>query len=904
VEHEEHAMHDWVSLVRARVAALGGPADTVLIEEFAAHLEQEYDQARADGHDDEAAYRRAEALLEASHPLVDALHASQPRSARRLSEWSRQEPLPPDTRGGLLSRLGFARDARYAARVLLRAPAFSAVAILTFAVGIGVNAAVFSVVNAVLLQPLPYPDADRITLVWLDNRRQGISEDITSYPNYRHWREGNTAYQHLAAFTSQSFTLTGPDEPERLIGAAVTSNFFDVMGLQPTLGRVFTEANEGEGQDAVVVLSHGLWQRRFGGTPDAIGRTLTLGGRPHEVVGVMPQDMTWPEQAELWKPLAPDQQLREARGSFWLPVIGRLKPGVSVEQAQAEMSALSAQLEQSYESMRGFGANVVTLQRQLVGDVAQGLLVLLVSVGFVLLIACANLANLMFGRTAARQKEFAVRSALGAGRAVLVRQIVTETLVLAVLGALVGVLLAYWATGFFVALGGDSIPRAQTIGIDGRVLGFALMLATLAAILSGVIPAWHASRAASAEHLREGVRQGAGTASHHTRSVLVGAEVALAFVLLTGAGLLIQTLWNMQTKDRGFAPERIATMRISAPATMYSRADDVRAFYGQLLERVRAIPGVESAATGTAVLQPLVTNAMIFAIEGRPLPPPEERIEYPFEVVSPGYFETLGVSLVQGRTFTDHDREGAPEVVVVNETLARTVWPDQDPLGRRLRAGGDDAPWLTVVGVIRDMHRTEVTRAVRPEVYLSTLQSTPRTQMLLVKTTGKASAIVPEVRREVRAINPQLPLFAVSTLDDALAESHSQPIFQATLLAGFAGIALLLAAIGIYGVTSHAVSQRTQEMGIRMALGAARRDVLRMMLLQHLRPAVFGVAAGIAGALLLSQSLRALLYGVAATDPWTFAAMAVVLLAVAAAACWLPARRATRVDPLIAVRSE
>jgi putative ABC transport system permease protein len=896
---------NWAEAVRERFAALRIPADKDLVDEFAAHLEQEYDDARAEGLDDAAASRRALAILGEEHPLLQAARARRPAFGRRLEHWSRQE-VPVNERGSIMDRLGFARDARYALRMLLRAPTFSVVAILTFAVGIGVNAAVFSVVHAVLVKPLAYPDADRVTLVWMDNRRQGIKDDITSYPNYLDWRNRNSVYAHLAGYTGTAYTLTGAEQPERLIGAVVTANFFDVMGIQPALGRVFTAENEVPGKDTVVVLSHGLWQRRFGGARDVLGRTLILSGESYEVIGVMPAALQWPRTAELWAPLAPDDNLRDARSSFWLPVIGRLKPGVPVEQAQAEMGGISTQLEQTYPFMRGFGANVVPLHQQIVGDIERPLLVLMAAVGFVLLIACANLANLMFGRTAARRKELAIRNALGAGRGRLVRQIVTEATVLAGLGGLIGVVFAYWATGVFVTLGGDSIPRADTIRIDSGVLVFAFALATLAAMLSGLLPALQASRAASADQLREGGRQSGGTATHRTRSVLVGAEVALAFVLLIGAALLTRSLWSMQQVDRGFRSSGIATMNVSAPAVRYPTPVDVRAFYSRLLERLRATPGIESVATATAVLQPVVTSSGIYSIEGQPLPPPEQRIEYPVEIVSPGFFETLGVQVVRGRTFTDQDHAQAPRAIVINESLARLGWPGQDPIGRRMRAGDENsqAPWLTVVGVIRDVHRADVTRTIRPELYLCALQSTPRTQMLLVKSAGDPTAIVPVVRSTVQALDPQLPLFAVGTLDESIAKTMNQPRFQATLLVVFAAVALVLAAIGIYGVTSHAVSQRTQEVGIRMALGAHRRDVLRMMLTQHLLPAVIGVVTGMIGAVLLGRYLDTLLYGIGATDPLTFAAIAATLVAVAMLACWIPARRATRVDPLIAVRAE
>jgi predicted permease len=800
----------------------------------------------------------------------------------------------------------FVRDARHAIRMLVNSPGFSLIALLTFALGIGVNTAVFSVFNGVLLRPLPYPDPDRITMIWLDNRRLAIKDDITSFPNYRDWRDQNSSYAQMAAFTPSAFSLTGAGEPERLQGAQATANFFDVMGVRPVAGRLFDVSNEKPGNDNVAVLSFGLWQRKFGGAADALGRTIVLNGRPHEVIGIMPADLQVPENAELWKPLAPDEGLREARGAFWLPVIGRLKPGISVEQAQTEMSGISARMEQQFDSNRGYGAYVIPLHKQLVGDVERSLFVLLAAVGFVLLIACANLGNLMLGRTAARRKELAIRTALGARRWRLVRQIVTEAFVLAIAGSVLGLVLAYWTTGFVTTVGGDSIPRPEMIRIDARVLGFTLLLAVVSALLAGLVPALHASSSVVVDSLREGGREGGPVASRRTRSVLVAAEVALAFVLLAGAGILVRTLWSMQQVDRGFDASRVAVATVSLPQALYAGPPDVRAFYARLLERVRALPGVESAATGTGVLLPELANSGIFSFEGKPLPPEEQRIEFPVESVSPGYFETLNMTFVRGRPFDARDHADAQPVVIVNETLARLGWPGEDPIGRRMRSGAENstAPWLTVVGVIRDARRADVTKAIRPELYRCALQATPRTQMLLVRTAGDPAAIFPLVRNEVRQLNPQLPLYRVNTLQSQVSNTLSQPRFRAVLLAGFAVIALALATIGIYGVTAHAVNQRRHEVGVRMALGASAREVLALILKQHLRPAVVGVVLGIAGAVALARFLESLVYGVGASDPLTFGLMAVTLVAVAVIACWIPARRATRVDPLIALRTE
>jgi putative ABC transport system permease protein len=898
-------MHNWSAIVRTRLARLTSRAvDDELVEELSVHLAQAYDEAREDGRSDEEARAHAATVLDESELLRSLIEARRSPLPQRIVHWSRQEPAVAP-RGGWMFPMAFIRDARYAVRMLFRSPAFSLIAVLTFAVGIGVNTAVFNVVNGVLLSPLPYPNPDRITMLWMDNRREGIREDITSYPNYLDWRNQSASFAQMAAFRRAAFSLTGSGEPERLQGAMVTANFFAVMQTPPLVGRAFTEHHEAPGQDGVVLLSHGLWQRRFGGALDVVGRTMVLSGRSYEIVGVTPSTLQYPEDVELWAPLAPSEDLRAARGSFWLPVIGRLKPGVSLEQVQAEMTGIAHALEEEYPGNRGYGVNLVPLQKQLIGDVEQGLVVLLAAVGFVLLIACANLTNLLLGRTAARRKELAVRSALGAARGRLVQQIVTETFVLALGGALVGLVLAYWSTGFFLALAGDSIPRQDAITMDGRVLGFAVLLAFVTSVLAGLIPALQASRRNMVEHLREGARAGTGLASRRTRSVLVAAEVALAIVLLTGAGLLVRTLLTMQQTERGFSPVNVAMMTVSLPSTTYPGAAEVRAFYSRLLERVRALPGVQTAATGTGVLQPLVTRSAVFTIEGVPEPPPEEMPEYPIESVSPGYFETVGMTFVSGRGFTEADHADAPAVTVINETLARS-WPNQDPIGRRIRFAGapEDVPWMTVVGVIRDAHRADVTRTIRPELYLPTLQNPSRTLTLMVRTAGEPTAIVPAIRRELQVIDPQLPIFGVTTLERELAQTLNQPRFQAVLLTGFAGIALLLATIGIYGVTSHAVGQRTQEVGIRIAMGAARGDVLRLILVQHLRPALAGLAIGVVGAVFLSRFLRSLLFGVSVTDPATFVIVAGILLAVAAAACWVPARRATRVDPLVALRTE
>ena len=882
---------EWKAIARDRLTPfLGGPPDAEFLDELAGHLMMAYEEAQRDGASEAEAKTAALALLRDSSPWIEAAR----ERGRRA-------------RGGLMQELGFWRDVRHALRMLGRTPAFSLIAILTFAVGIGANTAVFSVVNGVLLRSLPYPDSDRITMVWVDNRREKIKEDITSFPNYRDWRDQNSSYEQLAGYSNAAFALTGAGDPERLLGAETTANFFDVMGVKPMMGRLYTVENETEGRDAVVVISHGLWQRRFGGASDIIGRKITLNTQPYEVIGVMPPELRWPETAELWAPLAPGQQLRDSRGSFWLPVIGRLKPGVSVQAARTDMAGISARLEKAYPANAGYGANVVALRDQIVGRVDLVLKVLMGAVGFVLLIACANLANLMLGRTAARRRELAIRTALGAGRGRLVRQIVTESLVLAFIGGAAGVALAVWATRSFVTLAGSTMPNVGRIGVDGRVLVFAFVIATLAALISGLLPALHASRAAVGNALREGGRQGGPAVSRRTRNILVGAEVALALVLLTGAGLLLRTLWGMQHVERGFTADRIGLATVSLPGTTYANQEAVRAFYNRFIERVRAVPGVESAALTSGILIPLLANSSTFAFEGKPLPPADQRPEYPVEAVSPKFFETIGARMAAGREFTDQDHDRAPLAAIVNETLAKAIWPGEDPIGRRLKPGDgtDTNPWYTVVGVVKDLRRADdVKRSIRGEIYRCTLQRTPRTAIVVYRASGTPSALIPSIRRELQSIDPQLPLFRVTTLNTQIAGTLDQPRFQAMVLAGFATIALLLATIGIYGVTSHAVSQRTQEVGIRMAMGAERSHVRRLILRQHVTPALIGIAIGLAGALALSRFLTSLLYGVRAIDPLTYGLVALSLIVVAVAACWVPAQRAMRVDPLVALRAD
>jgi putative ABC transport system permease protein len=799
------------------------------------------------------------------------------------------------------------QDLRYALRVLVKKPGFTAVAVLTLALGIGVNSAIFSVVNAVLLRPLPYPQPEQLAMVWLDNRRQGIPDDITSYPNYMDMREQNQGFQDLAAYSTMAVNLTGAGEPEELRAAMVTPSFFQVMGVHPTIGRAFAPEEETPGKDRVVVLGHGFWQRRFGGDRNIVGRTLNLSGEPHVVAGIMPPGFQFPERVELWGPLAPSERLRAARGQFWLPVVGRLKPGVTRAQAQADMSTIANRLEQQYPQMRGYGINIVPLHEQVTGKIRPALLVLLGAVAFVLLIACANVANLLLARAGERQQELAIRTALGAARGRILRQLLTESVLLAAAGGAVGALLAVSGVDLLRTLNPANIPRLENVRLDGQVLGFTLAISLFTALIFGLAPALQASKPHLSETLKEGGRTGAGgLRSRHLRGTVVVIETALALVLLIGAGLMIKSFWQLQRVDPGFNPDRLLTVRLRLPRTKYPEGANVAAFYEQLQERLAALPGVQSVGATSSVLVLGLANSSGFSIEGRPAEPEAERLELPFDAATPNYFQTMGMTLVKGRTFTAQDSGETTKVAVINETMVRRYWPDDDPLGKRFKFGdaGSNAPWITIVGVIRDVRRQGLDRPIRIESYLPHQQLTARSMEIVVRTIGDPLTLAGAVREAVWSLDRDLPIGAIQTMEHILARTTSQRQLNMLLLGLFASVALILSAVGIYGVMAYSVTQRTHEIGIRMALGAARRDVLKLVVGQAAGLTFVGVAIGLVAAFALTRFMSSLLFGVSATDPVTFALISMLLIAVALLASYVPARRAMKVDPMIALRYE
>jgi putative ABC transport system permease protein len=802
------------------------------------------------------------------------------------------------------------QDARYALRTLAKSPGFTLVAVAALALGIGANTAIFSVVKAVLLSPLPYPGPE--SLVWVREVNPGadILDEPASAPNYNDWRTQARSFEGLAAYADTALTLTGEGvEPERVPAALVSANFFEVLGAAPALGRGFTAEEETAGKNRVVVLSHGLWQRRFGARPEALGQTLTVGGNPYTVVGVAPPGFKTPvmeKPAQLWTPLV-FNLAQSARRSDYLDVVGRLKPGATLGQARAELSGIAARLAQEYPATNaGWDVKVVPLHERVVGDVRPALWILMGVVGFLLLISCANVANLQLARAAARRQEIAVRTALGAGRGRIVRQFLTESVLLALGGGALGLLLAMWGVELLVALSPGNIPRLDEVGLDARVLAFTCGVSLATGVVFGLLPALSASKADLGESLKEGGSRGAttGRGTRRLRSSLVVAEVAIAVVLLAGAGLMIRSFIRVQGVDPGFRPDRILALDLSLPRAKYQGEAQIAAFYEQLTARAAALPGVERAALVDAL--PLEGgNVLSFVIEGRPELPPEKVQDAKFNTATPDYFDLMGIGHVRGERMSERHREGAPDVGLINETMARKFWPNEDPVGKRINTGNPASnPWITVIGVVRDTRSSGLEKEPYPQVYLPALQFRQRAMTFVARTSADPAGVVPAVRRELAALDKELPLYNVRTMEQVLADSISRRRFQMILTAAFAGVGLLLAAVGIYGVISYSVAQRTHELGVRVALGARAGDILRLVVGQGLGLALAGVGVGLALALGLTRVLASMLYGVSATDPLTFAFVALALLGVALLACLVPARRATKVDPMIALRYE
>ncbi len=793
--------------------------------------------------------------------------------------------------------LNFIQDLRYALRTLRRSPGFAAVALVTLALGIGASTAIFSVVHAVLLRPLPYKDPARLVFVWGSNPRIGREE--ASLPDFTDWRAQSTVFEGMAGLVTRSLVLTSIEEPERIPGAGVTANFFSVVGVEPVLGRGFRPQEDRPGGERVAILSHGAWERRFGADPKVIGKSVTLSEAVYTVVGVLPRGFRAPNDTEVWTPMALAPAQFGRRNDF-VVAIARLKRGVSLERAQAEMTVIAKRLEREYPgSNTGWTALVVPLHADLVKDVRLPLLVLLGAVGFVLLIACANVANLLLARAAARRREIAVRAALGAGRARLVGQLLTESVMLALAGGGLGAGLATWGIPALLAAAPAEMPRLD-IGIDAPILIFTLAISLLTSVVFGLAPALDASRLDLTGSLKEGGR-GSTAGAGGLRGALVAAEIALSLVLLIGAGLLLRSFWRLQAVPSGFRADNVLTMRLLQTSTRFSQRVQLARFYEQVLERTARLPGVVAAGLINAVPLSGSNTNFDFTIDGRPPLPPGQNLTADFRVSSPDYFRVLGIPLIQGRLFTAYDHTEAPPVAIINEASARRHFPGQDPLGQRIRI---DGPPREIVGVVGNVRHESLASGTKAEIYVSYQQSGARSLALVVRTEGDPLQAVGAVRSQVRAVDQDVPVFNVRSLQAIVEASLAQRRFTMMLLAMFASVALLLAAVGIYGVVSYVASLRTHEFGVRLALGARPVDVAWLVLRQGLVLVTGGVAAGLAAAVALARLIGTLLYGVSATDALTFGAVSAMLAAVALAALYFPARRATQVDPLVALRYE
>lgn len=811
-----------------------------------------------------------------------------------------------DVRGGGILEATW-RDARYALRVMFRQPMFSLIAIATIALGVGATSTIFGVANGVLLKPLPYSEPDRLAMVWMTNARINLREDWHSMPNIEDYRAANSTFETIAVYNTTAQNLTGQGDAQRLIGARASANLFDVLGGRAARGRVFTAEEDEPGRDAVVVLAHGFWQRAFGGDEGVVGRSIELSGRTREVIGVMPQGFGFPAPTtEFWIPNAPSEQLRNSRGSLWLMAIGRMKHGITIAQAQADLDPIAVDIVRRFPNQDGYGVYVVGYHDSLVARTRPAIVALLGAVTFLLLIACVNVANLLLSRASVREREIALRTAIGAGRWRLVRQLLTESLVLACAGGLAGLTLAWAGLRALVATAPTNLPRLQDITLDWTVIGFSFSAALVTGLIFGVVPAWQISRSGIGNALKEGGRGVSSGVGRWVGRTLVVVQVALALVLLTGAGLMVQSFMRMQGLDLGFDGTRVLTMQMTVSGQAYQTPAAAVDFYDRVLARVRALPGVEQASLVSDLFLSATPNSTGFNIEGRPVFTPAESIEVPVDSVAPGYFATMLVPVLRGREFTASDTADATPVVIINDTMARQFWPGEDPVGRRITYGTPDTntQWLTIVGVVADTRRTGYESPVRPETYLPLAQFPSRSMMLVARTAGEPMSMLPSIRQVVREIDPAQPIYREATVDDLASALTAERRLNTVLFVVFALVAALLAAAGIYGVIAYSVEQRTRELGVRLALGAQPPSVFALVLREGMTMAVIGVVSGVLAAIAATSAMEALLYQTSATDPWTFGLMALGALLVAALACVWPAWRAMRVDPLTALRAD
>jgi putative ABC transport system permease protein len=798
------------------------------------------------------------------------------------------------------------KDIRYGFRGLLKRPAFTAIALVALALGIGANTAIFSLVNAVIIRPLPYPDPDR--LVWVyGNIRNGANRASVSPLDYLDFRSQNKTFEQFAAsfVVPVPVNLTGSGEPERLSSSIVTGNYFQAFGVAPALGRGFSLENEKPDQNQVTVLSYALWQKRFAGDPEILNKTIVLDGKACQVIGVMPANVSFPQTVDLWTPLNFDSDpadMKQRKAHFLRP-IGRLKPGVSLTQAQADTDVIAARLEQQFpETNTGWNLRLLSLREQLVGGTRTMLFVLFGAVGFVLLIACANVANLLLVRAAARQKEIALRTALGASRFRIVRQMITESLLLSLIGGVLGTLLALWGIDLLVTLSEGNLPPTADVRIDTSVLGFTLLISLATGLLFGLVPALRTIKVDLTDSLKEGARGGAESSlRNRTRSFLVVFESAVAVMLLIGAGLLVRSLIALQRVDPGFDSNNVITMRVDLARKKYDTPQKTASFFQELETRVSGLPGVETIGLISELPLTGQLNDLPFTVEGRPPVAPDQEFGADWRRVNQNYFNALHIPLLRGRNFTEQDVRQNAKVMIVSQQLVSTVFPNEEPLGKRLITALGNQPY-EIIGIVGDIRHQSIANQPVAAMYMPTLQ---RTWMnLVIRTKGDPLSVVGAVRKEVQALDPDLPVAALKAMSDLIDSSVAGARYRMTLLGLFAALAMILAATGIYGVMSYSVAQRTHEIGVRMALGAREFDVLKLVVRQGMVLALIGVAVGLIGAFALTRVMSSLLFGITAKDPITFAVVAALLAGVALVACFVPARRATKVDPLVALRYE
>ena len=900
---------NWKKIAREHLAVLRLPPERELeiVEELALHLEAAYEEALTDGLSETEAEARTIQSYDWRLLECELSRAEQPLAQRAL-----QPSLELVERKGGARMESFLQDVRFGARMLVKKPGFTLISVLTLALGIGANTAIFSVVNTVLLRPLPYKDAEQLVAVWEVQTK--VNQTMFSPAEFLDYQTQNQSFSEMTAHRLMYFTLTGQGEPEQLNGRIVSGNFFSLLGVQAEQGRIFQPEDGRAGAARVAVMSHDFWQQRFGSDPNVIGKALTLSGEPVTLIGVMPSGFQHPSESsecQIWlnpHNVVPDWSLNSTvdllsiRDTGFLRVLARLKPNVTLQQAQTDLDAIAARLQQQYPRPSGHGARIISLHEQTVGNVRPTLLILLGAVSLVLLIACANVTSLMLSRATERNKEMAIRTALGASRSRIVRQLLLESLLLASLGGAGGWLFAYWSVKVIVSSGLSKIPRLSEISLDYRIFVFTLIISVFTGLIFGLAPALVAAKPDLNSALKEGSRN-ATAGRNRLRQTLVIAEVALALVVLIGAGLLLSSFGRLLAVKPGFNPQHLLTMRIGLANQKYIKSADKKRFVSELNARLEAVPGVESVGIGDDLPIAGTDSSTTLKIQDQPDASSDDSASVGLHVINPHYFDALGTRLLKGRVFTEHDAAGAPSVFIINETLAHRFWPNEEPLGKRVRYNSAD-PWGEIVGVVEDVKFDGLHLASTPHLFEPYQQNAWSFLVVTIRSPLEQSTLLAAVQREVKALDPNLPVSNVRMMEDVVAQSLATRRFVLLLFGLFAGLAVLLATVGIYGVLSASVSQRTRELGIRMALGATARNVGRLIVGQGLKLILSGVVIGLVSALALQRVIGKLLYGVSPTDPLTFTVIAFLLIAVALLACWIPARRATKVDPLTALRSE